>query len=188
MVHVVDQTVLPHRFVSRALHTLADVAAAIQQMVVRGAPLIGVSGAYGVALALQHDASDATLDHAAATLIATRPTAINLRWAIEQIVAQLRLVAPSERADRAFALADALAQADVDTNAAIGQHGAALLRLRWESLGCPAVLNVLTHCNAGWLGCVDWARHWRQSTRPTTAACLCMSGLMKRARATRAPA
>lgn len=156
ILHVVDQTVLPHRFVSRALHNVADVADAIQNMVVRGAPLIGVTGAYGVALAAQHDASDAALNAAAATLIATRPTAINLRWAVEQTLAQLLALDVSLRASAAFALADALAQADVDTNAAIGRHGAALLRQRWENLGRPARLNVLTHCNAGWLGCVDW--------------------------------
>lgn len=155
-VYVIDQTELPHRFVTRALHTLTDATTAIRQMVVRGAPLIGVTGAYGLALALREQSSDAALDAAAQSLIATRPTAINLRWAVEQTAAQLRTVEPTERAQAAYALADALAQADVDTNAAIGQHGAALLRARWEELGRPTRLNVLTHCNAGWLGCVDW--------------------------------
>ncbi|WP_051710872.1 S-methyl-5-thioribose-1-phosphate isomerase [Andreprevotia chitinilytica] len=156
VVHVIDQTVLPHRFASRALHTLADATAAIRQMVVRGAPLIGVTGAYGIALALRDDAGDDALAAAAKALIATRPTAINLRWAVEQTAQQLRAIPAPARQHAAFELADALAQSDVDTNAAIGRHGATLLRERWAALGRPARLNVLTHCNAGWLGCVDW--------------------------------
>ncbi|MBB5191184.1 methylthioribose-1-phosphate isomerase [Silvimonas terrae] len=156
VVHVIDQTRLPHHTQVKQLTTLAEVAQAIQDMVVRGAPLIGVTAAYGVALALQAAADDASLATAVQTLIATRPTAVNLRWAVEHVAAQLATVAPAARAEHALLLADELAQADVHTNEAIGEHGAALLQQRWQALGYPARLNVLTHCNAGRLGCVDW--------------------------------
>jgi len=155
VIQVIDQTLLPHRFSTRALNSIADVCDAIRKMVVRGAPLIGVSAAYGLALALAEASDDQALQQAAARLIATRPTAINLRWAVEHCVGSLRALAPQQRAAAALALADALAEADVATNAAIGRHGASLLNQRWQALGKPAQLNVLTHCNAGWLGCVD---------------------------------
>jgi methylthioribose-1-phosphate isomerase len=123
---------------------------------VRGAPLIGVTAAYGLALGLREDASDAGLAAASALLATTRPTAVNLRWALGQVQAAVQGLAPADRADAALACADALADADVRTNAAIGTHGAALLRQRWIALGQPDRLEVLTHCNAGWLACVDW--------------------------------
>ncbi|WP_028536412.1 S-methyl-5-thioribose-1-phosphate isomerase [Paludibacterium yongneupense] len=153
---VIDQTRLPHRFERIALDSVDDVAAAIRNMVVRGAPLIGVTAAYGLALALARDPGDDALQHACGLLAATRPTAINLRWALQQVVEHVTALPPSGRAAAALERADALAEADVATNAAIGAHGAGLLRTRWEALGRPPRLNVLTHCNAGWLGCVDW--------------------------------
>ncbi len=152
----IDQTRLPHEFVIAELCNIADVARAIRVMVVRGAPLIGVTAAYGLALGLRDDASDAGLAAASAVLAATRPTAVNLRWALDQVTAAVSGLPPAERADAALACADALAEADVRTNAAIGAHGAALLRQRWMALGQPDRLEVLTHCNAGWLACVDW--------------------------------
>jgi methylthioribose-1-phosphate isomerase len=152
----IDQTRLPHEFVIAELRDMADVAQAIRVMVVRGAPLIGVTAAYGLALGLRADASDAGLASASAYLAATRPTAVNLRWALGQVTAAVQDLAPADRADAALACADALAEADVRTNAAIGAHGAALLRQRWLALGQPDRLEVLTHCNAGWLACVDW--------------------------------
>lgn len=153
---VIDQTVLPHTFRQLRLHSAEQVADAIRRMVVRGAPLIGVTAAYGLALALREDASDAGLQAASDALLATRPTAVNLRWALQQIQQHVAALPPRERAAAALARADALAEEDVRSNAAIGEHGARLLRYRWELLGKPPVLNVLTHCNAGWLGCVDW--------------------------------
>ncbi|MEY2687442.1 MAG: S-methyl-5-thioribose-phosphate isomerase [Pseudomonadota bacterium] len=152
----IDQTRLPHDFVVAELRDMAAVAQAIRVMVVRGAPLIGVTAAYGLALGLRDDASDAGLASASAVLAATRPTAVNLRWALGQVTAAVQGLAPADRADAALACADALAEADVRTNAAIGEHGAALLRQRWLALGQPDRLEVLTHCNAGWLACIDW--------------------------------
>ncbi|MCW3481667.1 S-methyl-5-thioribose-1-phosphate isomerase [Neisseriaceae bacterium JH1-16] len=153
---VIDQTRLPHQFDTVALHTLEDVADAIRRMVVRGAPLIGVTAAYGLALALRKDPSDRGLQFATSTLIATRPTAINLRWALEQVIDEVAGLDPEQRATAALAKADQLADQDAATNAAIGRHGADMLRTQWQALGRPPRLNVLTHCNAGWLGCVDW--------------------------------
>jgi methylthioribose-1-phosphate isomerase len=156
VVRVLDQTRLPHEVVQVDLHTLADAAQAISALVVRGAPLIGVTAAYGVALGLAADPSDAGLNAALATLAATRPTARNLRWALEHIAAKVRPSLPLERAATALVVADALAESDVATNAAIGRHGAQVLWGIWETLGRPPRLEIATHCNAGWLGCVDW--------------------------------
>jgi methylthioribose-1-phosphate isomerase len=152
-VGVIDQTLLPHRLEVRHLASLEEVAQAIRAMVVRGAPLIGVTAAYGVALAMRADASDAVLARAVEVLGATRPTAVNLRWALEKMAAALGPVAVAARAEVALATARGLAEDDVEVCRRIGAHGAALLGTvprRGE------VLQVLTHCNAGWLGCVDW--------------------------------
>ena len=129
--------------------------AAIRDMVVRGAPLIGVTAAYGVALALRENSSDASLAAAIETLVATRPTAVNLRWAAERMRRTVAPLPPVERAARAYAEAAAIAEEDVASCAAIGRHGLALLgELALGRNGKP--VNVLTHCNAGWLACVDW--------------------------------
>jgi len=156
VVQVVDQTRLPHQFAALALHSMDEVADAIRHMVVRGAPLIGVSAAYGLALALDTDPSDAGLDRAIARLAATRPTAVNLRWALGAMHDAVAPLPPAQRGAAAWSRADRLADDDVRTNAAIGAHGAALLRERWDALGRPDSLHVLTHCNAGWLACIDW--------------------------------
>lgn len=152
-VRILDQTYLPHAVVWHELATLADAAEAIAVMRVRGAPLIGVTAAYGMALALLADASDAGLSRAAATLIATRPTAVNLRWAVEQVVARVSDLPVVERAAAAWALSGGLAEADIRINEAIGQHGLACLQALWVQ---DRPLRIMTHCNAGWLATIDW--------------------------------
>jgi methylthioribose-1-phosphate isomerase len=156
---VIDQTRLPHRFTTRTLATMEEVAEAITSMVVRGAPLIGVSGAYGLMLALQSDPSDASLAAAGERLLATRPTAVNLRWALERVRRRVSPLPAGQRAAAAAAEAAAIAEEDVAMCEAIGIHGLQLLEERAEARpagrrGDP--LNLLTHCNAGWLATVDW--------------------------------
>ena len=153
-VEVIDQTKLPHVVEVRGLASLADAAEAIRTMVVRGAPLIGVTGAYGLALALREDASDEGLARAVEVLAATRPTAVNLRWALDRMAARLRPVAPGERTAEAYRLAGEMADEDVATCRAIGEAGAALIRAAHERTGRR--VEILTHCNAGWLATVDW--------------------------------
>ncbi|WP_375407895.1 S-methyl-5-thioribose-1-phosphate isomerase [uncultured Methylobacterium sp.] len=153
-VQVIDQTRLPFAFELTRLASLDDAAVAIRTMVVRGAPLIGVTAAYGMALAMRADASDGGIDHAAATLAATRPTAINLRWALDHVAALLRAAPERDRASIAFAEAGRIADEDVASCRAIGQHGGRLLADIHRKKGRP--INVLTHCNAGWLATVDW--------------------------------
>jgi len=152
---VIDQTRLPHRFEVLHLTSMEEAAQAIETMVVRGAPLIGATAAYGLALAAAEDASDVGLEAACRRLGATRPTAVNLAWALEQVMAALRNRPRGERRDAAFRRAGEIAEEDVTINAAIGRHGLPIL----EALAAakPAgPLNVLTHCNAGWLATVDW--------------------------------
>jgi methylthioribose-1-phosphate isomerase len=152
---VLDQTQLPFATTWRRIATGAEAADAIKRMVVRGAPLIGATAAYGLWLAMRAEASDAALDKAVELLAATRPTAVNLRWALERSREQLRRVQPLERPDVALAVANLIAEEDIVMNRAIGQHGLALLRdLAARKAGRDPV-RVLTHCNAGWLATVD---------------------------------
>jgi methylthioribose-1-phosphate isomerase len=153
-VGIIDQTKLPHALVTTRLTTLDEAAHAIRAMLVRGAPLIGATAAYGMALAMRAYSSDEAVEQAAARLLATRPTAVNLRWALDDMRRALR--GPGDRVARAYARAAEIAEEDVATNRAIGGHGAALLREAWERKGRPEAVNVLTHCNAGWLATVDW--------------------------------
>ncbi len=153
-VEIIDQTLLPHSFAAVALRSLEDVAHAIRSMRVRGAPLIGVTAAYGVCLARRADPSDASVERAIAALLATRPTAVNLRWALDEMRAALAGVAPSERVAAAYRRAAALADEDVALCRAIAEHGAVLLTDAPRRSG--TTLQVLTHCNAGWLATVDW--------------------------------
>lgn len=146
---ILDQTLLPHRCKTRRLTTLDEVAAAIRSMQVRGAPLIGATAAYGVAIALAADADDARLEHALATLAATRPTAVNLHWALARMAQRLRPLPATERAAAAWREADAILRDDAGMCAAIGAHGYAILARLAEGLDRP--LRVMTHCNAGWL-------------------------------------
>jgi methylthioribose-1-phosphate isomerase len=153
-VRVIDQSRLPFEFSTVDLNTLDDAAQAIRSMVVRGAPLIGATAAYGVALALRSDASDKHLDEAVRILRETRPTAHNLVWALTRMRSLLAGIAPQERADLAFREAGRICDADVDQCRAIGRHGFEIIRSLAEAAG--RVVNILTHCNAGWLACVDW--------------------------------
>jgi methylthioribose-1-phosphate isomerase len=154
-VGTIDQTVLPHRYVTIRLETGEDAARAIRTMQVRGAPLIGAVAAYGMALALRQDASDAALERAYALLIATRPTAINLKWALDEMMAAVRNRPREDRLAAAYRRAGEIADEDVEINAAIGRHGLKLI----EDIAAQKpgkTVNVLTHCNAGWLATVDW--------------------------------
>jgi methylthioribose-1-phosphate isomerase len=153
-VEIIDQTRLPHELVVVPLRRLAEAAQAIRAMQVRGAPLIGATAAYGVALAMAEDPSDRALAAAVETLAATRPTAVNLRWALDAMREALLPLPPSDRAAAAYAKAGEIAEADVAINRAIGEHGARLIAAAAASKG--GRLDVLTHCNAGWLATVDW--------------------------------
>jgi methylthioribose-1-phosphate isomerase len=154
-VGTIDQTLLPHRYVTIRLETGEDAARAIKTMQVRGAPLIGAVAAYGMALALRRDASDAALERAYALLIATRPTAINLKWALDEMMAAVRNRPREDRVAVAYRRAAEVADEDVEINAAIGRHGLKLI----EDIAARKpgkTVNVLTQCNAGWLATVDW--------------------------------
>ena len=154
-IEVIDQTRLPFEFETVQLKTAEDAAHAIRTMIVRGAPLIGATAAYGIALAMREDASDENLDGASERLMATRPTAVNLRWALERMRAALRNQHRAERAALAWNEAAAICDEDVETCRRIGEQGLTIFReLARGKDGGP--LNVLTHCNAGWLACVDW--------------------------------
>jgi methylthioribose-1-phosphate isomerase len=137
------------------LSSLDDAVAAIADMIVRGAPLIGATGAYGMALALRQDATTAGLESARARLVATRPTAVNLRWAVDEVVAAVAPLPVDQRADAAFACAAEICDEDVAACASIGEYGKQILaELAKKHPGQP--VNVLTHCNAGWLATVDY--------------------------------
>ena len=155
-VGAIDQRRLPHEFVIARLKTCEDAADAIRSMLVRGAPLIGATAAYGMALAMREDASDAGLDRACARLIATRPTAINLKWALDEMRTMLRPLAPLARSDAAYARADAIAEDDIVINQGIARHGLPLIEKIAAGKKPGEPVNVLTHCNAGWLATVDW--------------------------------
>ncbi len=155
-VEVIDQTRLPHEFVIFRLETVADAASAISRMVVRGAPLIGATAAYGMALALRADASQPSMDAAYGRLLATRPTAVNLRWALDRVRGRVATLPDGERAAAAYEVAAAICDEDVAICSSIGDHGLALIRQAWEAKGGQGYVNVLTHCNAGWLATVDW--------------------------------
>jgi methylthioribose-1-phosphate isomerase len=155
-VEIIDQTQLPHVFATRRLESLDDAAHAIRAMLVRGAPLIGATAAYGLALALSADASDESLASAGETLLATRPTAVNLRWAITDVTDRVRRLAPAERSAAAYRRAAEICDEDVETCRAIGRHGLALIERIWEAKGRADRVDLLTHCNAGWLATVDW--------------------------------
>lgn len=154
-VGIIDQTRLPHHFETIALTRLEDAACAIRDMQVRGAPLIGATAAYGVALAMAHNASDYALEEAIALLGSQRPTAVNLRWALEEMRRALHGVHPAQREAAAYARAAEVCEEDVEACRRIGANGLALFKdIAARKGGRP--VNVLTHCNAGWLACVDW--------------------------------
>jgi len=152
-IKIIDQTALPHHFRTLTLASLEDAAHAIRSMQVRGAPLIGATAAYGVALALTRGADDASLEAALSTLGATRPTAVNLHWALARMRQHLAPLPTGERAEAAWAEAAAIAEEDVAQNRAIGEHGFQLLAPLAAKRGR---LDIMTHCNAGWLATVDF--------------------------------
>ena len=155
-VDIIDQRRLPHEFRVETVRNTTEVATAIRDMWVRGAPLIGVAAAYGVALQMRADPSDASLDEAWERLHETRPTAINLRWALDAMRAFLKPLPPSEREQAAYAKAAEIADEDVELNRSIGRNGLEIIRkiASGKRLGEP--VNILTHCNAGWLATVDY--------------------------------
>jgi methylthioribose-1-phosphate isomerase len=154
-VEIIDQTKLPFAFETVTLKSLEDAARAISTMQVRGAPLIGATAAYGTALALRDDASDETLERACETLAATRPTAINLRWALGEMEKAVRNQPRETRVAAAYAKAAEICDDDVETCRKIGEHGYGLIKAHADKKGGERV-NILTHCNAGWLATVDW--------------------------------
>ncbi|MFP4560472.1 MAG: S-methyl-5-thioribose-1-phosphate isomerase [Thiohalorhabdus sp.] len=154
-VFIIDQTRLPWDWAVARLTTVEEAAEAIEAMRVRGAPLIGATAAYGLCLALRVDASDAALEAAHDRLLATRPTAVNLRWALEAMRERLGSLGPEERVAAAYAQAGEIVEGEVETCRRIGEQGLALLEEARRAKGGGPV-NILTHCNAGWLACVDW--------------------------------
>ena len=155
-VGIIDQTALPHQFTTVRLSSVEDVARAIAIMQVRGAPLIGATAAYGVALALRADASDEALERACAMLAATRPTAVNLKWALDEMVAVVRNRPREERLGAAYRRAAEICEEDVAINQAIGRHGSNLIAAIAAKKEAGQPTQVLTHCNAGWLATVDF--------------------------------
>jgi methylthioribose-1-phosphate isomerase len=155
-VEIIDQTRLPHRFETVALTCCEDAARAILTMQVRGAPLIGATAAYGVCLALRQDASDEALDRAITFLARQRPTAINLRWALDEMRKAVHPLPQHQRVSGAYARAAQLCDEDVETCRKIGTHGLDLICEISARKPAGEPVNILTHCNAGWLACVDW--------------------------------
>jgi methylthioribose-1-phosphate isomerase len=154
-VDLIDQRWLPHAFRVETIRTVDGIATAIRDMWVRGAPLIGATAAYGIAIAMRDDPSDAALDAAWEKLHATRPTAINLRWALDAMRAHLRPLPENRRAEAAYRKAALIADEDAELNRAIGRHGLEIIReIAARKKGEP--VNILTHCNAGWLATVDY--------------------------------
>lgn len=155
-VGAIDQRRLPHEFVVARMANAADAGEAIRSMLVRGAPLIGATAAYGVALAMRADVSDAALDRACEMLVVARPTAINLKWALDEMARILRPLPPSARIEAAYKRANEIAEEDVAINRDIGRHGLALIEAIAATRAPGKPVNILTHCNAGWLATVDW--------------------------------
>ncbi len=154
-VEVIDQTRLPHEFSVIPLRSMDDAARAILSMQVRGAPLIGATAAYGLAMAIREDASDEAIDRAVAHLAKQRPTAINLRWALDEMRRAVQNQPREERVAAAYERAALICDDDVETCRLIGEHGRKLIMdIARKKAGAP--VEVLTHCNAGWLACVDW--------------------------------
>ncbi len=155
-VEVIDQRRLPFELVILPLSTLEDASKAIETMAVRGAPLIGATAAYGMALAIQDSASDANVVLAYDRLMRTRPTAVNLRWALDEMKSTLAPLPASDRAAAAYKRAAEICDEDISINASIGRHGLSIIEAIAKRKTKNALINILTHCNAGWLATVDW--------------------------------
>jgi methylthioribose-1-phosphate isomerase len=155
-VEIIDQTRLPHEFTTLSLNSVEDAAHAIRSMQVRGAPLIGATASYGMCLAVREDASDGALQVAYDLLLQTRPTAVNLRWALDDMKAVLEPLATSDRVGAAYRRAAEICDEDIAMCRSIGDHGVQLIRSAWDKVDRSRPVNILTHCNAGWLATVDW--------------------------------
>ena len=155
-ISTIDQTKLPHVFEIARLETVEDAARAIKSMQVRGAPLIGATAAYGICLQLRVDDSDEAIDSAIAFLAEQRPTAVNLRWALDEMRAALFNVPRDQRLARAYARAAEICDEDVETCRMIGVHGLDIIKEFASRKPAGAPVKILTHCNAGWLATVDW--------------------------------
>ncbi|MDH3328416.1 MAG: S-methyl-5-thioribose-1-phosphate isomerase [Desulfobulbaceae bacterium] len=155
-VDIIDQTRLPHEFIIVSLQTLDDAAHAIREMLVRGAPLIGATAAYGVCFGLQNGTADHDIDRIGSELTACRPTAVNLRWAVERMSSLLRELPENRRVDTAYEEAARICEEDVRVNEAIGTHGLEIIRQVQAGKNTNEPVRILTHCNAGWLATVDW--------------------------------
>ncbi|MEM5585460.1 S-methyl-5-thioribose-1-phosphate isomerase [Roseibium sp. AS2] len=155
-VEIIDQTKFPHAFEIARLQTMEEAAHAIRVMQVRGAPLIGATAAYGVALAMRADSSDDNLHAACSALLETRPTAVNLHWALDKARKALIQVAPEVREQAAFKFAADICDEDIAINMLIGMYGMDLIAEISRSKRPGDPVNILTHCNAGWLAAVDW--------------------------------
>jgi methylthioribose-1-phosphate isomerase len=151
-VHIIDQTKLPHHFVIKKLYSLDDVITAIKIMEVRGAPLIGVTAAFGIAFAMKNNSSDDSLKDASSRLFQSRPTAVNLQWALNRMNKELIPITSEKRFEGAWSLCQTILNEDIKTNQSIGLHGLHLIENHFNK----KTLQVLTHCNAGWLATVDY--------------------------------
>lgn len=156
VLEIIDQRWLPHELRTQSVATMQDFADAIAQMRVRGAPLIGATAAYGVALAMSENPSDDNMNTASEILFKTRPTAVNLRWALERCRSALQPLPEAQRAASALQLAHEIADEDVEINRRIGEHGLTLIREIAAKKKSDEPVQLLTHCNAGWLATVDW--------------------------------
>ena len=155
-VEIIDQRKLPFEFTVVGLRTLSDTVKAIHDMFVRGAPLIGATAAYGMALAMRENSSDASLDNAYSELFAARPTAVNLRWALDDLQKLLQPLSPQNRQEAAYIRAQEICDQDVETCSSLGEFGRTVIEDIWKKKGNRDQINILTHCNAGWLATVDW--------------------------------
>ncbi len=154
IIEIIDQRKLPHIFEIERLQNVEDAARAIRDMYVRGAPLIGATAAYGICLAMAEDPSDNNLKQATGLLESTRPTAINLRWALLEMNNAVSVLPEAERWQAALKRAEEICDQDVELCRSMGRHGFTLIQALWEEHQRP--INILTHCNAGWLATVDW--------------------------------
>ena len=152
IIHIIDQTKLPHHFVIKKLYSLDDVITAIKIMEVRGAPLIGVTASFGIAFAMKNNPSDDSLKEASSRLFQSRPTAINLQWALNRMNGMLMYLSPDKRFEAAWSLCQIILNEDIKTNQSIGKHGLQLIEDNFNK----KTLQILTHCNAGWLATVDY--------------------------------
>jgi methylthioribose-1-phosphate isomerase len=153
-INIIDQRYLPHKLSIVKLNSVKDVEFAIREMQVRGAPLIGVTAAFGMYLAALEDSSTEFLDKAADFLIKARPTAVNLSWAVKKIKLEISDINQENRAEHIFNIAKQIREEDINACSKIGDYGLELIKSVYEKKN--STVNILTHCNAGWLAAVDW--------------------------------